>query len=623
MKSAFEILGYVSEAINTKDAFRRLVEKCKEFAGADAGAVLKPLTPDRASIVFTTGEPLRKEFMFASVLTGVDLANKALSYDAPDFLFDGTQAACNLKIVMQEQVTAYVRLEWQKAESLAREALKQLQEALTYVGAIIEHFKKFDSRISVHPTMVRPEDLELELDSPDLKTIFRKISGFVASKHKLETLVFAVRANGATELIVEEQFGKRLALPDRFKRVAANAFIFEAFDTKLPSLSQQNECVPRAVAIPMVYKDESLGVAIVKSAGKFSTDEIEDIRLLVGQATLYVKKALLLRKTREENPRTQLLMVGVPRDVLDLAEAYSDSDAPIMIKGETGTGKESLARFVHLISRRASRPFLPFNCAELVETLAEGQLFGHVKGSFTGAYHDSAGIFEQAHGGTLFLDEIHRLNAALQAKFLRAIESGEIRPVGSQESRRIDCRIIVATNQDLSQLVAQGKFLHDLAMRLDVLEIALPPLRENRQALLRIASVLLGEISVRNGKKIEGFTPRAKQALLRYEFPGNIRELRNFLEMAVVRSKGNVIDLDSFPKKLISSKEDAAADGEAFEVDYKQFKSLSEKRYIEKLLEITQGNISEASKVSGLHRTHIYNLIRKHKVDPEQFKARE
>lgn len=622
MKSAFEILGYVSEAINTKDAFRRLLDKCREFAGADAGAVLKPLTPDRASIVFTTGEPLRKEFMFASVLTGVDLANKVLSYEASDFLFDGTQAACNLKIGMQQQVSAYVRLEWRRAEGLARERLKQLQEALTYVGAIIEHFKKFDTRISVHPAMVRPEDLELELDSPDLKTIFRKISGFAASRHKLETLVFAIRTNGPVELAVEEQFGKRIELPDRLRRVAGNGFIFEAFDTKLPSLSQANECVPRAVAIPLVYKDESLGVAIVTWAAGFSTDEIEDLRMLLGQATLYVKKALLLRRTREENPRTPLLLVGVPRDVLDLAEAYSDSDAPILIKGETGTGKESLARFVHLISRRAARPFLPFNCAELVETLAESQLFGHVKGAFTGAYHDSAGIFEQAHGGTLFLDEVHRLNAALQAKFLRAIETGEIRPVGSQEPRRIDCRIIVATNQDLSQLVAQGKFLHDLAMRLDVLEIALPPLRENRQSLLRIASVLLGDIAARNGKKIEGFTPRAKQALLRYDFPGNIRELRNFLEMAVVRTRGNVIDVDSFPKKLMAGPENARAAGGEFEADYKQFKNLSEKRYLEKLLEITQGNISEASKVSGLHRTHIYNLLRKHKVDPERFKAR-
>jgi two-component system response regulator GlrR len=341
----------------------------------------------------------------------------------------------------------------------------------------------------------------------------------------------------------------------------------------------------------------------------------------MARAALLVQKARLYGASRAANASSPLLLVGVPRDVLEQAESYADAEAPVLIRGETGTGKESIARFIHYIGPRRGAPFLPFNCAELVEQLAESQLFGHMKGAFTGAVADAPGVFEQASGGTLFLDEIHQLSPAMQAKFLRAVETGEVRPVGATQAKRVGARIVVATNQDLPALVTQGRFLPDLHMRLDVLELTLPPLRANRAALGRIADAVLVECARRNRKDVHALTPRARQALHAYDFPGNIRELKNILEKAVVTAKQPFIDVDGLPKKLLSAKPDGAAPIDLFEPDYESFKSAAERQYLVKLLERAGGSVSEAARLSGLHRTHIYNLIRKHDLNAERFRS--
>jgi len=604
--------------VNAKDAFVRLLDKCREMAQADGAAALKPHPTRRGyEILLTLGRGLKSEYLFS---TSVDLEEKE------SLLFGGTTCAADLELKRDgSSAVAVIRLEWENPDGKSPEALERIREALPYLSPLIEHLRKYDSKVSVHPAPgeFRFEEIDVDLDTPDLKTLWRKIYGLLSGRIKFESAAFLRREGDVLVLDPGAFLGRAEPIPPRMTRTRETAWLFEAAEEPKPNFPGPHETPKRAAAVPIVYRNEALAlVVLIGGRSSPSGDDLNAAREILDQASLFVRKALLYRRTKVENPNTPLLLVGVPRDVLELGESYADADAPILIKGDTGTGKESVARFLHLIGPRAGKPFLAFNCAELVDTLAESILFGHVKGSFTGATQDTQGIFEQANGGTLFLDEIHLLTPPLQAKFLRAIETGEIRPVGSSGGlRRMDVRIIVATNRELQDLVAQGKFLHDLYMRLDVLEVLLPPLRQNRHYLMKIASAILTELAERNRKQIEGFTPRAKQALLMYDYPGNIRELKNILEKAVVLSRDRYIDADALPQKLLKQKGEARNGIDLFEPDYESYKKATERSYLVKLLERCQGSVTEAARMSGLHRTHIYNLMKKHELNPERFKT--
>lgn len=624
---ALDFLSNLSGAVNAKDAFLRLLDKCREMAQADGAAALKPHTTRRGhEIVLTLGRPLKPDYLFSTSVDLPGLPEREVTHEKDELIFSGTHCAANLELRHDGPgPVAIIRLEWEKPEAMALETLRRLREALPYVAPLIDHLKKYDSKISVHPASgeFRFEEIDIELDTPDLRTLWRKIFNLLAGKLKLEAVAFLRREGNELVLDPGALVGRADPLPPRIARDRETAWLFEAFEEPKPNFPGANEAPKKAAAVPILYKRDALALAVlIGGRSAPSADDVNTAREILDQASLFVRKALLYRKTKIENTNTPLILVGVPRDILELAESYADADAPILIKGETGTGKESVARFLHMIGPRNGKPFLAFNCAELVDTLAESILFGHVKGSFTGATHDTQGIFEQANGGTLFLDEIHLLTPPLQAKFLRAIETGEVRPVGSSGAvRRPDVRIIVATNRELQELVAQGKFLHDLYMRLDVLEVLLPPLRQNRHYLMKIAAAILTELAERNKKQIEGFTPRAKQALLMYDYPGNIRELKNILEKAVVMTKDRFVDADALPAKLLKQKNEAPSTIDLFEPDYESYKTAAERAYLVKLLERAQGSVTEAARMSGLHRTHIYNLMKKHDLNPDRFKA--
>ncbi len=624
---ALDLLSHLSGAVNAKDAFVRLLDHCREMAQAAGAAALKPHTTRRGyEILMTLGRSLKPDYVFSTTVDLPGLAEREITQERGDLLFSGTKAAARLALRRDDAPpVAWIRLEWENPEAMALETLKQLREALPYVTPLIEHLRKYDSKISIHPTAgeFRYEEIDVELDTPDLKALWRKIHHLLAGRLKIDAAAFYLRDDDGLVLEGGGLLGKPDPLPPRIVKSRETAWLFEAMDEPKPNFPRAHEIPRRAAALPLLYRGEALGVAIL-IGGKTgpSADEVNAAKEIVDQAALFVRKGLLYRATKQQNPNTPLILVGVPRDVLELSESYADAEAPILIKGETGTGKESVARFLHMIGPRRSKPFVPFNCAELVDTLAESQLFGHMKGAFTGAVHDTVGIFEQAQSGTLFLDEIHLLTPQLQAKFLRAIETGEVRPVGfSGAVRRPDARIIVATNRELQEMVAEGKFLHDLYMRLDVLEIALTPLRQNRHYLMKIAQAILTELSERNKKQIEGFTPQAKQALLLYDYPGNIRELKNILEKAVVMTQGKFVEMGVLPQKLLKTKAEPHGAVDLFEPDYDAYKSATERAYLVKLLERARGSVTEAARLSGLHRTHIYNLMKKHDLDPDRFKA--
>jgi two-component system, NtrC family, response regulator HydG len=259
--------------------------------------------------------------------------------------------------------------------------------------------------------------------------------------------------------------------------------------------------------------------------------------------------------------------------LLEMARRVSRVDSMVLITGESGVGKEGLARLIHDESTRAAGPFVPINCAAVPESLLESELFGHAKGAFTGAAADRAGLFEAAQGGTLFLDEVGEVPLPMQSKLLRALQEREVRRVGENKSRKVDVRMLAATNRNLAREVQAGRFREDLYDRLRVIELRVPPLRERREDVLPLARLFVARASERLGRRIAGVTPRAAQQLLRYDWPGNVRELENAIERAVVLADGARVDADDLPEEVAVALPDPSAPGrvrslEEMERDY-------------------------------------------------------
>jgi two-component system response regulator HydG len=238
------------------------------------------------------------------------------------------------------------------------------------------------------------------------------------------------------------------------------------------------------------------------------------------------------------------------RTLLDLARRVAKVDSTTLITGESGSGKERIARLVHEESTRAAGPFIAVNCGAITETLLEGELFGHARGAITGATQDRPGLFEAAHRGTLLLDEVGEVSPGMQVKLLRALQEREIRRVGENKSRAVDVRIVAATNRDLALGIADGSFRQDLYYRLKVVELHVPPLRERRDDLLPLARVLLADAAMRMKRDIVGLAPNAADQLLRYSWPGNVRELENVMERAVALARGKRVELEDLPEEV-------------------------------------------------------------------------
>ncbi len=300
-------------------------------------------------------------------------------------------------------------------------------------------------------------------------------------------------------------------------------------------------------------------------------------------------------------------LIGRSRGMLSvykqIAQAAS-SDAGVLVTGETGTGKELVARAIHRHSARSGHPFVAVNCGALAEGLLESELFGHVRGAFTGAVADKKGLFEQAHRGTLFLDEVGEMSQALQVRVLRALQQGEVRPVGAARAFMADVRVVAATHRGLEQDVAAGTFRQDLYYRLNVLHIALPPLRERREDIALLANHFLRLVSERE-RRAFALTAEAVARLSSFGWPGNVRELENTLERAALAARGGVIDVDDIPLGRAGA---AAAAPPAALFDGLPSLDELEKRYLQHVLEATGGNHSKAAEVLGIDRRTLYRM---------------
>jgi len=316
-----------------------------------------------------------------------------------------------------------------------------------------------------------------------------------------------------------------------------------------------------------------------------------------------VEENISLRRKIEDRFHFEGIIAKSPKmlKIIELIKTVAPTNATVLIFGKTGTGKEVIARAIHHQSPRRNKPFIATSCAALPESLLESELFGHEKGSFTGAVERKKGKFEAGDKGTLFLDEIGEINANTQIHLLRALEEKKITRVGGNEEINVDVRVIAATNRNLKTSIKQGKFREDLYYRLNVVTIDLPPLKDRMEDILPLAEHFLKKYAEENNKRIKNFSDDVVEFMLNYSWPGNVRELENMIERGVILSKNTAITLDELPQDIIHP---TPLEGKTVEA--------VTRNHIINVLEETKGNISKAAEVLGIRRMTLYNKLKKY-----------
>ena len=337
----------------------------------------------------------------------------------------------------------------------------------------------------------------------------------------------------------------------------------------------------------------------------FDLDELSlRVRKIHHQKTL--KKENIALKTFLGMNREVPVMAKSERmkKILTVIDGMRDSDCSVLLTGESGVGKNLIAKIIHSSSRRKNKPILSINCATLTEELLSSELFGHEKGAFTGAVMTKQGLVEIADTGTLFLDEIAELSPNLQAKLLKVVEEGEFFRVGGTKPLKVDVRFIAATNQDVKRLISEGRFREDLYYRLNVMEFSIPPLRERLDDIRPLSSYFLSKHLPKSGKKITGVTKEAMDILLNYSFPGNVRELENIVERAIILEKTAMITPESIPQSIRLLKIET--------LDPDKLKTADElvKEYSEKVLKMFSGNRTKAAEALGISRTSLWKILK-------------
>ena len=350
----------------------------------------------------------------------------------------------------------------------------------------------------------------------------------------------------------------------------------------------------------------------------FSNDELVTIlRRACEFRQVRVENKQLKQEIRRRDKTAVARPIGKSKrflEVLKLAEHVSPTESTVLIQGESGTGKEVVARYIHNLSNRVDGPFLSINCGALPENLLESELFGHVKGSFTGAVRDKQGLFAAARGGSFFLDEVGEMPPSLQVKLLRVLQEREAIPVGATEAIPVDVRIIAATNRDLEEEIRRGNFRSDLFYRLNVIALNLPTLRERRDDLLLLLEAFLQTMAQESGTEPKALSSEALDAVMVYEWPGNVRELENALEHAVVLSRGNLIEAGALPERITRRRKEPLVAERSYRNPTLE---VIERAYIMWVLQAEGGNKTRAAEVLGIDPSTLYRKLSRYEEQVE------
>ena len=418
---------------------------------------------------------------------------------------------------------------------------------------------------------------------------------------------------------------------DGIRQMAERDFTLVLCDVKLPGmdglhfLEWMREHHPDTPILMMTAFGtiENAVAAMRRGATDYVTKPfgVDEIKLVVERALERVELKSEVVRLRDEVERRYAFGNIISRSpamfkVFEMIRTVADTDSTVLITGDTGTGKELVARSIHFNSLRKNGPFIAINCGALTETLLESELFGHEKGSFTGAVRRKEGRIEAAHRGSLFLDEVASMPPSMQVKLLRVVQDGEFERVGGTQSIRSDARIIAATNRNLGELVDGGGFRQDLYYRLNVVPIYLPPLRERREDIPLLALFFLAQYRKQFGRDADAFSDRALEQMLRYPWPGNVRELRHAIERGVLLSRGAVIDLLDLPRVEGAATEPEGPDRNAPMPALREYLRDSERRYFTHLLRRNEGNVTHALEEAHLPSKTFYRRMKAVGLDP-------
>ncbi len=380
------------------------------------------------------------------------------------------------------------------------------------------------------------------------------------------------------------------------------------------STSIANQKIVAAACLPLRIKTRRLGAIYMDSTearGKFRPEMEPFLNAFAHQAAIAIENAQMYEQLRTENRRLRHALASTSefkeiignsqpmKHVFDVVRSVMDTPATVLLLGESGTGKELVARALHYNSRFKDKPYIALFCGSLPESLLESELFGHKQGAFTGATHDKKGLFEEADGGTIFLDEIGDISPKIQTLLLRVLQEREVRRIGETKVRKIEVRVVAATNKDLSEEVKAGRFREDLFYRLNVITIVMPALRHRGNDMVLLAQHFLDRAVSRSNRSIRGFSPEAIESMLAHNWPGNVRELENTVERAVLLAKSESIT----PADLRLKSEPTAP------VEMQTLRD-HERRVVERVLQEHEGNVTEAAKALGVSRRWLHYRLR-------------
>jgi len=465
--------------------------------------------------------------------------------------------------------------------------------------------------------------------------------GMIILFEKSGDILFQTARNLQQLDIENPKFEISRTIIEKVKNEKTPIYLENAFEDALfkKSKSVQQLKILSIICIPLINESHVFGVIYLDNRtlkGVFTTDiyelvnELGDLISLAAYQALQ-RKQLFNRVTNlEKELRHKYSFENIighhPKmvDILKLVSQIADTNATVLIQGETGTGKELIARAIHYNSSRKEKPFVPVNCGALPENLLESELFGHVRGAFTGATNLRIGWFEKANEGTIFLDEISEMSPSLQVKLLRILQTGEFSKVGSSSFQQCDVRVITATNKNLEQQVRSGEFREDVFYRLDVVEIDLPPVRKRRSDIPLLMQHFIRQYNQKNDTQITNISAEAESKLMAYSFPGNVRELENIIVSAITLATGDIIESHHLPSRVTRDKP-AEKTNELFKFSTlqearKHATEKVEKEYIIHCLESTSGHISKAAKIAGMDVGNFFRLIKKHGITPALFK---
>lgn len=428
----------------------------------------------------------------------------------------------------------------------------------------------------------------------------------------LKHLLYALQKEGYSVIGVNNGL-------DALKRFEKDEFDILIADIKMPGMDglsllaevKENYPATEVIIVTGFGSIESAVNAVKQGAAEYITKPFN-----LDELNLKIKKIQEKKRLEKENVALKVSL-GLDKDtpfiaksrvmkrVIEVVNSIVNSDCNVLITGESGVGKGLVAKIIHYTGLRKDRTFLSINCATFTEELLASELFGHEKGAFTGAVASKQGLLEVANSGTIFLDEIAEMSPALQAKLLKVIEDKEFMKVGGTRSIRVDVRFLAATNQNIAALLSSGRFREDLYYRLNVMDIYIPPLRERKGDIIPLSQHFLEKYTAKENKKISEFTKEATDMLMSYSFPGNVRELENIVERAVILEKTSMITPGSLPQSIKLFQVET--------IDPNKIRTIDEvnRDYAEKILEFAEGNKSKAAQILGISRTSLWRILKK------------